>query len=270
MRLITGQRDDRSTLSARILSRLTKLLDGEERNREDYYGEDVYMQWGFKLTAGLQYAIDNRLPYIIVDWGYFQPREQSFSISFNGFHGLSMPVEAIKSEPPRWHPIAKPWKQDGEYVYVYGQLQNDRATRGLHVEAWLRKTAITASKILNRPARIRPHPKMVSSWEPPLPSLHSTFDETFVAVTWTSSAAIESVLAGVPTVALHEANPATPVCATGYSVYTPERIEWLHDLSWRNYRLKDAEAAAKYILMGLDQAIFEAEGGHIDIEGLRV
>jgi hypothetical protein len=273
MRISIGQRDDRYTVSATVLHKLAERLDASERSREDYYGEDAYMQWGFKLTAGLQYAIDNKLPFVIVDWGYFSARESSISVSFNGFHGLSMPVSSVQNAHPRWYPTPEPWKEvhkEGDCVTVFGQLQNDRAVRGLHVESWLRRTAVEASEAFGLPAKIRPHPKMISSWEPPLPPLEMVLDETAVAVTYTSSVGILTALAGVPTVALHPASPAYAVAANCYEIVTPTRTEWLHDLSWRNYNFSEMDEAAQYISLGLAEAVGPAARGMVDTEGLRV
>jgi len=271
MKLVAGQRDDRRTLSAQIVSNLTQTLDGTEQSRDDYAGGDCYIQWGFKLTRGLQYALDNKIPYIILDWGYFNNGEGAFSVSFNGFHGLSMPVDAIEGKAAREHPRPEPWQDGGNFVYVYGQLQNDRAVRGLHVSPWMTTTAQLASKIFELPAKIRPHPKMLSSWESSLEPLSETFEETYVAVSYTSSAAIQSVLAGVPTVAIHPASPAFMVCASGLAIFKPAyRMEWLFDLSWRNYRLTEIEEAATYVKLGLKQATKAASLGRVDTEGLRV
>ena len=268
--IVTGQRLDRNTLSARVLSDLTKRLGGREQSRDDYSGGSAYMQWGFKLTQGLQYAIDHHLPYIIVDWGYFADRETSISISFNGFHGLSMPVAEAQSRPARWHPTPHRWRPEkGECVYVFGQLQNDRAVRGLSVESWLRETAVAAGLTYKLPAKVRPHPKMRSSWEAPLPSLDSVLDECKVAITYTSSVGILTALAGIPTVAVHPASPAYPVSSKFGLLETPPRKEWLHDLSWRNYALKDLREAALYIQMGLPEATTGALAGDVDTAGLR-
>ena len=272
MKIIVGQRDDRTTVSATILHKLAERLDATEQSRDAYAGADAYMQWGFKLTPGLQYALDNKLPYVIVDWGYFADREHSISISFNGFHGLSMPVKAIRKKPTRWHPVPLPYKKGGECVTVFGQLQNDRAVRGLHVETWLRDTAVEAAKAYGMKAKIREHPKMRSQWEPKMRPLEQVLDETAYAVTYTSSVGILTCLAGVPTVALHPASPAWEVSNTllDGSVYTPMRANWLHDLSWRNYAFREMDEAAEYILLGLTEAIVPASKGHVDTEGLRV
>lgn len=271
MRLVTGQRDKRTTITAGTLTMLTDRLGGREQSRDvDELDGDIYMQWGFKRTQGLQYAIDTGLPFIIVDWGYFGDRGRHISISFNGFHGASMPVHAAQLLDTRPHPHAKPWKEGGKYVYVYGQLQNDRAIRGLEIEPWLRRTAQAAAEAFGKPAKIRPHPLMICSWEKALPPIQDTFDETYAAVVYTSSAAVQSVLAGVPTISLHKACPADPVCAHDFKIVTPNRTEWLHDLSWRNYSMSELDNAAKYIIMGYDQAVDEAQLGIYDIEGLRV
>ena len=44
---------------------------------------------------------------------------------------------------------------------------------------------------------------------------------------------------------------------------TPDREEWLHDLSWRNWSIKD-ELDVKYILSGYDKARGDSAMGKYD------
>src|SRR5690606_21411776 len=97
-----------------------------------------------------------------------------------------MKVDEVADLPPRPRPLIQGWREPGEFVYVFGQLPGDRACRGQNMETWPTKTAQDAAEAFMRPAKVRPHPKMLSSWEKPLPSLQSVWEECHVAVTWTS------------------------------------------------------------------------------------
>lgn len=274
---VAGQRKDRTTLSATIVRELSKQFDGvydQDRHLASLPPDaNLYVQYGFKRNGSLDAAIERNIPFVILDRGYFGDRQECFSVSINGFHGLSMQVPEVLDRKPRPSPIILPRQEPGEFTYLYGQMPGDRALRGLTVETWLRKEAQTASEATGQPCKIRPHPQTISSWEPQLPALESTYAETYAAVGYTSTATVQAVIAGVNCVALHPANPAWPVCAHSYDQLgappATTRQRWLHDLSYRNYQHWELAAAAKYIRMGYKQASTEALAGAYDLQGCR-
>jgi hypothetical protein len=182
-------------------------------------------------------------------------------------------VPEIPKETRDGLPRLKPWKTGGEFVYVYGQMQNDRAVRGLNMEAWPTRTAQQASEAYGLPAKIRKHPLSLERWEHQ-PPLIQTFEEQAIAVTWTTSAAIQTVIHGIPTVCMHPANMAAPVAFSGdvSKDIQPYRVlgrqEWLNDLGWRQYSTLDGMKG--HIIRNFEQARMEARDGRYDTEGLRV
>lgn len=279
MKAVGSLRDsDRSPANAIVRSVVGKL-DGSTvlRTQPVPEGTTLFVQWGFKLTVALLSAIDARIPFVIIDLGYFDgSRLRRFSISINGLHGLSMPVKGIDKLPPRWHPEIKDWQEGGEFVVVYGQLPSDAAVRGVNIETWMHKTARECVAVFGKPARKRLHPKMLNVWEPPLTPLEQTFEETFLAVTWTSGVAVQTVLAGVPTVTCHPASPAwdvTPHILERYTRLEISRELWAHRLSHREYDLyddKDLDRAVGYIIRAYPQATREAAVGNVDSAGKRI
>jgi hypothetical protein len=277
---VAGQRKDRETQSARIVAALAEQFDRSydlDRHVTSLPPDaNLYIQYGFKDNGAFVAAREKGIPTICLDRGYFMDRGQRFSVSINGFHGLSMQVPEVLDLPPREHPKISPMiMPPGKFVYLYGQMQGDRALRGLVVESWLRREAQAASEALKRPCKIRPHPMTISSWEPPLPQLHTTFEDAFVGVFYTSTATVQAVLAGLPCISMHPANPAHPVCLHSYDEFIaselPEarRQQWVHDLSHRNYDFNSFRQAAQYIRLGYPQAAVEALAEVYDTEGLR-
>ena len=239
--------------------------------------DTLFIQWGFKLTTALRSAIAAKIPFVIIDLGYFDAsRMRRFSVSINGLHGLSMPVAGIDRLPPRWHPEIKDWQEGGEFVVVYGQLASDAAVRGINIETWMHKTAQECIAMIGKPVRKRVHPMMLNNWEPLPTPLDQTFEETFLAVTWTSGVAVQTVLAGVPTVTCHPASPARGVTAHTLHLHTGESVgreAWAHDLSYREYDFyndKDLDSAAEYIIRAYPQATKEAAKGNVDSAGRRL
>lgn len=275
---VGGLRPKQGTASNDIVHLMVRAVSGlsgeiQSRDRPCPRFCDLYVQHGFKLTAGLQSAMDSRIPYIILDHGYIDPRGDKFSISFNGFHGLSMPVD-VAALPPRPQPVLRPWRSAGEFVYVFGQLHNDRAVRGQNMETWPSIVARQAAEAYQMPVKIRPHPYMISSWEEPLPPLSKVWPECYVAITWTSTAAVQAAIAGVPVVALHPANPAYPVAATSIGDGRDPGVEsdrdtWLHNLSYRQYGFDELPAATEYVRRGYPAALEAARRDEYDRAGLR-
>jgi hypothetical protein len=277
---VAGQRKDRGTQSARIVAALAEQFDRSydlDRTTTSLPPDaNLYIQYGFKDNGAFVAAREAGIPTICVDRGYFMDRNQCFSISINGFHGMSMQVPEVLDLPVREHPKIQPIiTPPGEFIYLYGQMQGDRALRGLVVETWLRKEASKASEVLGKPCKIRPHPMTICSWEPPLPHLHTTFEDAFCGVFYTSTATVQAVLAGLPCISLHPANPAHNVCVNSYEYFAADglpaqrRQRWVHDLSYRQYDFNSFRQAAQYVRLGYKQAATEALAGIYDTQGLR-
>ena len=270
---VGGMRPVHGTASNAIVDRLVTAMGGKSFSRDWVLPAEatLYMQHGFKLTPMLQDAIDKRVPFVIVDHGYYGNRIATMSLSINGFHGLSMPVPEVRLLKPRPRPTLEPWREGGTHVYVYGQLQNDRACRGQNMETWPTRTAQAAAEAFSMPAIVRPHPKSIRQGQPPLPALETTFADAYVAVTWTSTVGVLAAIAGVPLVAMHPASPAFAVGSPSLSrIRMPGRESWLHDLSYRQYGLGEIGAAIDYIRLAYPAALAAAKRGEFDTIGLRV
>lgn len=260
------RQDSRSALAMKALGEYLKA-QVVSREQASFAGTpDVYIQFSYKLSPALQAAMDEGIPFVIVDGGYFYDRDECVGLSFNGFNGLAQQVELPAHS--RWHPKPQPWREPGEFIYIYGQMPKDRSLRGLEIETWMRRKADWARETYGKTVIIRPHPRMVNSWEP-LPPLDHTFEDTFVAISYTSTAAVQSIIAGVPTHVEHPASIAWPARIQGHRRHAETRAKWLHRLSWHNYRLPDLHKAAEFIKDHMDEISVAATRGEYDTEGLR-
>ena len=253
-----------------LIKRVVDRLDGRYILRDALLDDKatLLIQWGFKPTKALRCAILRKIPYVIIDLGYFDAaRTKRYSISINGFHGLSMPVAGVIDLPPRPHPRVRAWREDGDIVQIIGQMPTDAAIYGLNMETWMHKAAVDAAEAFGKPAFKRVHPKMLNPWEAALEPLSETFDTSYAHVTWTSTSAVQSVLAGVPTVAMHPGSPAFEVCSHGmHRSRLPGRQAWVHKLAHREYALAedgDCDVAVEYILRDLDRATDLARWGEV-------
>lgn len=258
---------------------MQKLLDrfgktGTVLRREAMPADgDILVQWGFKPTSTLITCIVQRKPFVILDLGYFDPnRYAEFSVSINGFHGLSMQPDFVSRLAARPHPRLQAWREESENIVIIGQVDGDQSLRQVDVAPLMHRAALDAHNKFRKAVIKRPHPKMINPWEPALAPLEDTFDSTHLYVTYNSSAAVQTVIAGIPTVAIHPASPAAAVTIPHIGrVRTPGRETWIHRLSWSNFDFTnglDVDTCADYISRAYPQAQDEASMGVYDTEGL--
>lgn len=275
IKVVGSMRDSHKSAANGIVRGLLDRFHGAEINREHSIPDDahLFIQWGFKATRALMTCILRKIPYVIIDMGYFEPtRAIRQSISINGLHGLSLPVDVLDL-PPRPHPRIEQWRDGGEKVLVIGQLPGDAALRGENPDTWMHKQAVLAAEAFGKPTHKRPHPKMLNPWEPAAVPIQEALDDTYVCVTYTSTVAVQAIVAGVSTVATHRGSPAYNMCShTLAKIRLPGRESWVHDLSYREYNLLDAaelDAAAFYIERAYPAAAVQAKRGMLEIPRVR-
>jgi hypothetical protein len=265
---IVGAVDGRGGSRDSIIHGLIDRLDGEIIRRDDPVpkGTDMFLSWRFKLIPNLENVSAGGTTIVCLDLGYFdETKFERYSISINGVHGLSMPVKGIAKLPARPKPKLHPWRKDGEFIQIIApghpslkKAGDIAAAKIIHPEAWAQKTALQASAVFGKPAKIRYHPRKLPPGQPRPPSLESTFEETFCSVTYASTTAIQTIIAGVPTVIMHPRSPAFVMGTPNMEIVRPRgRAAWLHDLSYREYdMIGDAEFdhACDYLTMGLEEA----------------
>ena len=134
-----------------------------------------------------------------------------------------------------------------ECVGVLGQVPGDAALYGLDLDAWAQRTC-AALLAQGRTVRYRPHPLVRRCGDVRCPagatgstgSLDEDLAGAALAVTFNSTAGVEAVLAGVPTVALDVGAMAWPVTTHDLaSVQTPEREPWAHRLAWCQWTIEE-------------------------------
>jgi len=271
MKVYAGQRPKRTQRSAKIIASLSDALQGTQVDRNiELPGKcDLYLQWGYRLTPALAHAMELSIPFCIVDGGFFADRDEYFSLSFNGFQNLADYIEPPRGvERPR--PNLQQWRDEGDEIIIYGQVPTDRSLRGLDHATWVLETFQECRKLYpDKEVDFRPHPK---AQRPPLPlpPMEADYDNMYLAVTYTSTAAVQTLVAGIPTVALHPASTAAPVASKVLSrIRMPGRVSWLYDLSHRQYRDTEIPAAVAYIRYAYPQTLDTAANRDYDVEGIR-
>jgi hypothetical protein len=207
-----------------------KIAPPEARNRPRLYLEAGY------INGRSGHYVSDRLRFISAGW--------------NDLHNAADRMPDAPAD--RWEKLdieLKPWRINTpmERALLLGQVRGDRCAPG--ADTWDR--IVTRAAMQWKYIRVRNHP-LVSS-EPPIEKQLTDFD---VAVTWASTAAVECVIEGVPTVTLHKSAISWPV--TGHKinrkVAIPDRQQWAYNLAYRQWTHLELEdgSAWDWLQQGLD------------------
>jgi hypothetical protein len=218
---------------------------------------------GIQVTGGLEQADFtvwwNRLdppvvrdrPRLFLEAGYINGSDSNYVTNrlrfiSAGWNGMHNEADSMPDAPQdRWNRLGielKPWRVNMpvERALLLGQVRGDRSAPG--ADTW-DDICVRASKLWQ--IKVRNHPLMSKgNQEPPIEKQLAEFD---VAVTWASTAAVECVIEGVPTITLHMGAIARPVTAhdlTG-NIAIPNREQWAYNLAykqWTHLELEDGSA----------------------------
>lgn len=180
-------------------------------------------------------AIEADGPFLLVDRCSFGDPAHWVSLVFGG-HGRRgdhrVPAARDGSRWERYGVDVQPWRTEGHRTILCGQMET-YSPEYPTPEAWY-------ADVAPRCTHFRAHP---SDMEPPadsspaslLPTTRS-WNDCQLAVTLNSSVAVDTVLAGIPTVTMDAGAMAWSV--TGHDpdeIVTPDRTEWLHWLAWTQW-----------------------------------
>lgn len=150
---------------------------------------------------------------------------------------LGLPVKSQRLRP------------DGPVV-VIGQLPRDVQVQDTDHKAWCRDT-VDYYRAQGLPVIFRPHPKVDSRGEYGVDprffdsrSLAEVLEDARAVVTWNSTTGVESVLAGVPTIAMDRGSMAYDVAAHDLDTldHVPGRGVWLARLAYAQWTLDEMRA----------------------------
>lgn len=204
----------------------------------------VASNWGDAL--GL-YRMGHRR-VAVCECGYLGNRNWWSSLSWDGLNGRGIHAEA----PERPEPELAAWRgARAGYALILGQVPTDWAVRVAlkhEYEEWLQEVELTLDR-RGFEVRYRPHPEVAmadprrTSSQPPL---LEELAGARIAVTLNSTAAVDAVVAGVPTIVYDRGCMAWPVSAEYGAFGEPSnRRAWanrLARLQWSMDELADGSA----------------------------
>ena len=221
-------------------------IEPEQRRAEDWRVSDLAVVWAHRDVAlhNMQGAAGKH--YLVLERGYIGDIENRRRWTSAGFDGLNGRADFCNEDvgPDRWQKhfgdAMQPWKDDGDYALLMGQVRGDASLVGVDIEDWYTEAAQALSG-LGWTVMFRPHPR--DRMQAPdgayvlESSLDSALEGAALVVTWNSNSGVDAVLAGVPTVAMDRGSMAYRVSAHEYSErFTPNRDQWAFDLAYTQWR----------------------------------
>lgn len=187
----------------------------------------------------------------------FQLRAEYFQVGWDGFAGYA---DFRNGDCPgdRWGQFgikAKPWKQDGDYALVIGQLPRDTQVQDVNHLAWCGWAVQEAARVHGK-ALFRPHPKVQDPIDYGIDesliqkgSLKEGLAGAKCVVTWNSTTGVDAVIAGVPVVAMDTGAMAYPMASHSIAgkLRRPSRRNWLYGLGYSQWKPSEMREGKPWI-----------------------
>lgn len=211
-------------------------------NFEQY---DAIVVWGWRkgrrlVNAGKQVLVAER--------GYIGSRSEWFSLGWNGLNNRADFLNDLKKYS-RILPIAcDPWKKDGDYILLCGQVAGDMSLQGRDLQALYPYIARRLKREYGKPVRWRPHPESikkghnikVGDFEPSTNYIDDDLDGAYMVATFNSNSAVDAVMAGVPAMAIDAGCMAWDVVAHDFSpIVRPNRGAWLKKMAYTQWNVDE-------------------------------
>ncbi len=218
---------------------------------------DLVVCWGWHI--GREYSDRDVL---VLERGHVGNRRAYTSAGWNGLGGYGTYPPCL-DDGARWRArhgdLMKPWRplmqpgHQGHYALLIGQCYGDAAVADLpSFAAWARASA-RALAAQGWPVRYRPHPLMrgVDLGPGDVPVSTATLAEDLagaaLCVTYSSTTGIESVLAGVPTIAMGRGSMARAVAGHSLDdVVQLPRKAWADRLAWAQWDRDELASGAAW------------------------
>lgn len=224
---------------------LAEAMPGEPRKRlEDIpNNQPIIVGPTFDVLKFISYRIRNECaPVFYWDRGYFSrnagdPKAAMHRIVVNALQKNFISNHMSNRIPP---PAMKPWRGDGDKIVILDHSNTAIDFLGLH--DWAITVAYRLSLITDRPVEIRK--------KGDAESLIRDIQDAWATVTYSSNAAVESILEGVPAI-VAGSSACAPICSTSLEeIENPKRVfirdNWLRSLGWGQFTFDEMLAGAPF------------------------
>jgi len=214
---------------------------------------DIAIIWGYKpkeFVGGME-SLGARL--LLMERGFFPDRMKWTALSWDRLNNRGKLPECQDQGQrleSNWPGILKPWKEDGCYALICGQLPGDAALNGLNLKEWAQGVTNILVKQQGKRVRFRPHPWASDKEVCPVGaelSVDAPLEQDLAGaefcVTFNSNSGVDAVLAGVPTVTLDAGATPWPVASHSLNDFLvrPDRYYWVNKLAWCQWKLSEIE-----------------------------
>ena len=194
---------------------------------------------------------------VVLETGYVnrgEGKNNHYAVGFNHING-GADFRNEGMPPDRWgrlNTTLKPWhtKDEQEAVILCGQVPWDASVQHMDMVPWLMETAAAIRKVTYRPIIYRPHPKAVHALPSYIPgcrtsvvSLEEDLEKAWATVVYNSNSSVESLIAGVPVVALGPGSMVNGYAATDLNGIEdrcmPDRTPWASDLAYAQWTMNE-------------------------------
>lgn len=204
-----------------------------DENPRPRYDADVALLFGPNYWKKLENQYSN---YLMVNRCFLGNENDNVAISWNGFNGLGTfcvrDAKASRLARLEGQYRLLPWRvREAGCTLLLGQYDLGRCGRYVNLMEW--HSHVEA----NSPLRVRVRP-----WPGNTPMEIDCRDAVYAA-SLNSTAAVKTLLLGVPTIAMHEQSPVYPICPHNFGdVFKSEkRIDWLVYLANCQWHYKQIE-----------------------------
>lgn len=207
--------------------------------------------WGWHNGKQLR---DRGHEVLVMERGYIGDRFKYTSLGWNGLNGhAEFPVhKSDNGERFKDHGgVIKPWKREGNYALILGQVPRDASLQGKNMVPWYENIAFQIKEKYNIPVLFRQHPdlnkrginQIVGNTEKSTGTLSEALSGALFTVCYNSNSAVDSILAGVPCIVGDEGTMAYQMCGheVGELIY-PDREQWAYDLAWKQWDIEEIKS----------------------------
>lgn len=233
------------------------FIDGLKRHRikaqwlheSRYTPSDLAVIWGVRFPQIIEGQKKNNADYLVIERGYFRNRLRYCALGYNGLNGYAE-FYVDNSPSDRWekHGVqVKPWKEEGEYILLMGQIGGDQSVKHCNINKWYQEMISKIKEITDIPIYFRPHPngrkKVDISGIAGIKDgeLEEALEGALKVITFNSNSGVDAVINGVPVIAMDRGSMVWEVAQNEIRLENElfDREQWLNDLAYKQWTMKE-------------------------------
>ena len=184
---------------------------------------------------------------LILETGYINRGAESdnhYAFGWNGLNGRAdfrnegMPADRAEKLGVK----LQPWKEDGDYVLLCGQVPWDASVDVTDHVIWLNEAVQNIDIATHREIVFRPHPLArippLEGCEYSTQPLEIDLADAWCQISFNSNSGVDAVLAGVPVFAYDEGSMVYSMARKDWNIelpHMPDREQWLNDICYAQW-----------------------------------